>query len=65
MYQPRQIVHVEKAGGHSLKPKGFFRSTYDSLTSPENASFVKGIAAFAVGTAFLASSWGEFLLPPQ
>lgn len=64
MYQPRQIVHVEKAGGQTYKPKGFFQSTYDSLTSPENASFVKAIAAFAVGTAFLASSWGEFLLPP-
>ncbi|CAK7207403.1 hypothetical protein SEUCBS139899_010213 [Sporothrix eucalyptigena] len=64
MYQPRQIVHVEKAG-QAPKSKGFFRSTYDSLTSPENASVVKGIAAFAVGTAFLASSWGEFLLPPQ
>ncbi|KIH86886.1 TOM core complex subunit Tom6 [Sporothrix brasiliensis 5110] len=64
MYQPRQIVQVEKAGGQTLQPKGFFRSTYDSLTAAENASFVKGIAAFAVGTAFLASSWGEFLLPP-
>lgn len=63
MYQPRQIVHVEKAGAPA-KAKGFFRSTYDTLTSPDNASVVKGIAAFAVGTAFLASSWAEFLLPP-
>lgn len=31
-----------------MAPKGYFRSTYDTLTSSENAAVVKSIAAFGV-----------------
>ncbi|KAI7777336.1 hypothetical protein LA080_003788 [Diaporthe eres] len=61
---PPKKVYVQPAGSRR-QPKGFFASTYDSLTSPENSSMVKAIAAFGVGVTFLASSWGEFLLPPM
>ncbi|EQK99122.1 hypothetical protein OCS_05168 [Ophiocordyceps sinensis CO18] len=78
-------------------PKGFLGSTYETLTSSENASAVRSIAIFGVSNngrpqgrahtaaalvalcnceidadaraqaaiAFLASPWGEMLLPPQ
>ncbi|KAJ0107428.1 hypothetical protein J7T55_009393 [Diaporthe amygdali] len=61
---PPKKVYVQPASSRR-QPKGFFRSTYDSLTSPENSSMVKAIASFGVGVTFLASSWGEFLLPPM
>ncbi|KAI1767361.1 putative TOM core complex subunit Tom6 [Hypoxylon sp. FL1150] len=49
-------------GGRS---KGFISSTYESLTSPENASVVRSVALFGAAVAFLASPWGaEQLLPP-
>lgn len=35
-------------GGRRVAPKGYFRSTYDTLTSSENAAVVKSIAAFGV-----------------
>lgn len=35
-------------GGRRAAPKGYFRSTYDTLTSSENAAVVKSIAAFGV-----------------
>ncbi|KAH8887850.1 hypothetical protein GQ53DRAFT_826840 [Thozetella sp. PMI_491] len=41
--------------------KGFFKSTYDTLTSADNASMVRSIAAFGVAVAFLSSSWSEWL----
>ncbi len=37
-------------GGPSQPPKGVIRSTYDTLTSPDNASVVRSVAAFGVGT---------------
>ncbi|PTD11071.1 hypothetical protein FCULG_00011535 [Fusarium culmorum] len=46
-------------------PKGFVGSTYDALTSPENAAVVRSIALFGAVVTFLSSSWGEILLPPQ
>ncbi|KAJ4417254.1 hypothetical protein N0V82_006287 [Gnomoniopsis sp. IMI 355080] len=62
---PPKKVYVERGLGSGKRiQKGYFRSTYDTLTSPENSSMVKSIAAFGVGVAFLATSWGEFLLPP-
>ncbi|VTO83788.1 unnamed protein product, partial [Fusarium graminearum] len=45
-------------------PKGFVGSTYDALTSPENAAVVRSIALFGAVVTFLSSSWGEILLPP-
>lgn len=39
--------YIERPGG-SRKSKGFIRSTYDSLTSSENASVVRSIAFFGV-----------------
>ncbi|KAK3485114.1 hypothetical protein B0T13DRAFT_84503 [Neurospora crassa] len=53
--------YIERPGG-SRKSKGFIRSTYDSLTSSENASVVRSIAAFGAAVAFLSSSWGEMLV---
>ncbi|ROV98564.1 hypothetical protein VSDG_04350 [Cytospora chrysosperma] len=61
---PKRVVYVQP-GGSRRQPKGYFASTYDTLTSPENSAMVKAIASFAAGVAFLGSSWGEFLLPPQ
>ncbi|KAK3949196.1 hypothetical protein QBC32DRAFT_317047 [Pseudoneurospora amorphoporcata] len=53
--------YIERPGG-SRKSKGFIRSTYDSLTSAENASVVRSIALFGAAVAFLSSSWGELLV---
>ncbi|OTA70754.1 hypothetical protein K449DRAFT_380827 [Hypoxylon sp. EC38] len=44
--------------------KGFLSSTYEALTSPENASVVRSVTIFGVAVAFLASPWSEYLLPP-
>lgn len=44
---PPKKVYVQPASSRR-QPKGFFASTYDSLTSPENSSMVKAIASFAV-----------------
>ncbi|KAM0236752.1 hypothetical protein ACHAPO_004793 [Fusarium lateritium] len=46
-------------------PKGVIGSTYDALTSSENAAVVRSIAIFGFAVTFLSSSWGEILLPPQ
>lgn len=45
---PKRIL-VEKAGGSRRgAPKGIVRTTYDTLTSPENRPVVTSIAAFGV-----------------
>lgn len=44
---PPKKVYIQSAGSRRQQ-KGFFASTYDSLTSPENSSMVKAIASFAV-----------------
>ncbi|CCF44756.1 hypothetical protein CH063_03420 [Colletotrichum higginsianum] len=61
---PKRIV-VERGSPRSRQPKGYFRSTYDALTSSENAPVVRSIVVFGAAVTFLSSSWGEFLLPPQ
>ncbi|KAK3316942.1 hypothetical protein B0H66DRAFT_605210 [Apodospora peruviana] len=43
-------------------PKGIFKSTYDTLTSAENASVVRSIALFGVSVALISSSWAEALV---
>jgi hypothetical protein len=39
-------VYVQRAG--AIEPKGSVRSTFDTLTSPENRAVVTSIAAFGV-----------------
>lgn len=47
---PPKKVYVERGLGSGKRiQKGYFRSTYDTLTSPENSAMVKSIAAFGVG----------------
>ncbi|KAF5027480.1 hypothetical protein F66182_405 [Fusarium sp. NRRL 66182] len=46
-------------------PRGVIGSTYDALTSSENAAVVRSIALFGAAVTFLSSSWGEILLPPR
>ncbi|GAB0132905.1 hypothetical protein EsDP_00001326 [Epichloe bromicola] len=54
-------IHGEKP---RRAPKGFLASTYDTLTSPDNAAVVRSIAMFGAAVTLLASPWGELLLPP-
>ncbi|KAI0596153.1 hypothetical protein F4775DRAFT_565801 [Biscogniauxia sp. FL1348] len=61
---PPKRIMVERGGARPRPSKGFFASTYEALTSPENASVVRSIAVFGAAVTFLASPWGEFLLPP-
>ncbi len=46
-------------GGAPQPQKGFIRSTYDTLTSPDNASVVRSVTAFGVRFGEL-SSFGSF-----
>ncbi|KAI0121033.1 hypothetical protein BJ170DRAFT_688449 [Xylariales sp. AK1849] len=50
--------------GRRSAPKGFLSSTYETVTSSENAAVVRSVAVFGAAVAFLASPWAEFLLPP-
>ncbi|KAK3942821.1 TOM core complex subunit [Diplogelasinospora grovesii] len=60
---PPKRITVEKASApRSRAQKGYLRSTYDTLTSPENASVVRSVTAFGVAVTFLSSSWAEWLL---
>ncbi|TWU71962.1 hypothetical protein ED733_001438 [Metarhizium rileyi] len=63
MPAPKRIL-VEKPSSRRA-PRGFLASTYDTLTSPDNAAVVRSIAMFGAAVTFLASPWGELLLPPQ
>ena len=45
---PKRIVLVEKSNSKPRAAKGYIRSTYDTLTSPENASVVRSITMFTV-----------------
>ncbi|KAG6001705.1 hypothetical protein E4U21_003908 [Claviceps maximensis] len=60
MAAPKRI-HGEKS---RRAPKGYLASTYSTLTSPDNAAVVRSIAMFGAAVTFLASPWGELLLPP-
>ncbi|GJN86960.1 hypothetical protein VFPFJ_10851 [Purpureocillium lilacinum] len=60
---PPKRMYVD--GPSRRAPKGFVASTYETLTSSENAAVVRSIAVFGAAVTFLASSWGELLLPPQ
>lgn len=55
---PKRQVEIQRGsrGGYRA-PKGYFASTYDALTSQENAAMVKSIAAFGVSSSsFLQSA---------
>lgn len=43
---PPKRIQVEPRGRRA--PKGFIGSTYDALTSPDNAAVVRSIAIFGV-----------------
>ncbi|EHA58216.1 hypothetical protein MCOR27_006541 [Pyricularia oryzae] len=62
---PPKVVRVQPAGGRSrpAQPRGVVGATYDFITAPEYASVVRSVAAFGVGVAFLASSFGEYFDP--
>jgi hypothetical protein len=49
MPAPKRVL-VEKPS-YRRAPKGFFASTYDTLTSSENAAVVRSIAMFGVRIA--------------
>lgn len=46
--QPKRI-QVERSGRRA--PKGVIASTYDTLTSPDNAAVVRSVALFGVREA--------------
>jgi len=64
MAPKQQRIQVAKADVRRPAQKGYLSSTYQTLTSPENASVVRSVAVFGVAVAFFSSSWSEFLLPP-
>ncbi|KAH6962290.1 hypothetical protein BKA56DRAFT_679799 [Ilyonectria sp. MPI-CAGE-AT-0026] len=59
---PKRIA-IERSSRRA--PKGFLGATYDALTSSDNAAVVRSIGIFGIAVTFLASSWGEILLPPS
>lgn len=47
---PPKKVYVERGLGSGKRiQKGYFASTYETLTSPENSAMAISIAAFSVG----------------
>ncbi|KAJ4305205.1 hypothetical protein N0V90_000736 [Kalmusia sp. IMI 367209] len=52
-------------GGRTLgsSEPNFASGAYQTVMSKENRSVVTAIGMFAVGVAFLHSSWAEILLP--
>lgn len=48
---PPKRLYGEKGGRRA--PKGFVASTYETLTSAENAAFVRSIAIFGVRIAYI------------
>lgn len=45
---PQQRIVVQRGPASGYEPKGALRSTYDTLTSSENAAVVRSILAFGV-----------------
>lgn len=45
---PPKQIYVEPASSRSRAPKGVFASTYEALTSAENASVVRSVGIFGV-----------------
>ncbi|XP_014560430.1 hypothetical protein COCVIDRAFT_23323 [Bipolaris victoriae FI3] len=49
--------------GRTVQEPSFASSTISAFTSKENRSIVAAAGMFALGVAFLHSSWAEILLP--
>ncbi|CAI4215698.1 unnamed protein product [Parascedosporium putredinis] len=56
MSPKQQRIVVQRGGGYSPEPEGFFSSTYSTLTSPENAPL---FAASSLSATISARSHGE------
>ncbi|CZS88085.1 hypothetical protein WAI453_000487 [Rhynchosporium graminicola] len=54
---------IARADPRRPAPKGYFSEAYNAITSTENASVVRSVAAFGVAVAFFSSSWAEYILP--
>lgn len=61
---PKRVL-VEKQGRRGAAPKGFIASTYDTLTSPDNASVVRSVAVFGVRPIRRRISFDMRWLVPQ
>ncbi|KAF2000062.1 hypothetical protein P154DRAFT_522852 [Amniculicola lignicola CBS 123094] len=49
--------------GRTVAEPSYAASIYQTIASSENRSVVTSIGMFAIGVAFLHSSWSELLLP--
>ncbi|KAF1921097.1 hypothetical protein BDU57DRAFT_509708 [Ampelomyces quisqualis] len=49
--------------GRTLAEPSFVRTTLRAFADKENRSVVTAVGMFAIGVAFLHSSWAEILLP--
>ncbi|KAF2828388.1 hypothetical protein CC86DRAFT_368639 [Ophiobolus disseminans] len=49
--------------GRTVAEPNFAQNTLHAFTDKENRSVVTAIGMFAIGVAFLHSSWAEILLP--
>ncbi|TVY57511.1 hypothetical protein LCER1_G002032 [Lachnellula cervina] len=58
---PKQRIPIQPATPSRRSPssKGYFAQTYNTLTSPENASVVRSVVVFGGAVAFFASGWRE------
>ncbi|KAF2457794.1 hypothetical protein BDY21DRAFT_371349 [Lineolata rhizophorae] len=50
-------------GRNSQQSESTFKTVVNGITSSENRTVVTAVGLFAVGVAFLHSSWSEILLP--
>ncbi|ORY54965.1 uncharacterized protein BCR38DRAFT_491315 [Pseudomassariella vexata] len=55
---------IQSDSRRASQSRGYIGLTYDTITSPDNATMVRSIAIFGAAVAFIASPWAEFLLPP-
>ncbi|KAF1842448.1 uncharacterized protein K460DRAFT_370410 [Cucurbitaria berberidis CBS 394.84] len=58
---PPKQIHGK--GGRTLAEPSFARNAIRTFTSAENRGVVSAVGMFAIGVAFLHSSWAEILLP--
>ncbi|KAF2860292.1 hypothetical protein K470DRAFT_270821 [Piedraia hortae CBS 480.64] len=61
---PRPIPSSRAIGTTQRGGGSFTDKAREMAESPEYRNIAKSIAFFAVGVAFLHSSWSELLLPP-
>ncbi|KAH7380683.1 hypothetical protein BKA66DRAFT_465180 [Pyrenochaeta sp. MPI-SDFR-AT-0127] len=58
---PPKQIHGK--GGRTIAEPNFAQTALRTFTSAENRSVVSAVGMFAIGVAFLHSSWAEILLP--